>query len=232
MHCDRYFGSGQTYYEGKARQNPGGAEGTYRLVFLVTDGNTKSVIARSNPLTARVVLQAKPPKGRKHRHQQGAPARNSNSRKNAQRESEPWLLVASPSLTLSARQLITLYGRRMQIELSFRDLKSHRYGQGFEDSLTRTRCTYRSAVAAQRDGRVRYVALGHDMRALRYRRLARAVPIETTPLLGHAVGSRGTRATMVQYALEPTHRSATTPQLTTAGSTGCPGMKTWGNLRL
>ena len=25
----------------------------------------------------------------------------------------------------------------MQIELSFRDLKSHRYGQGFEDSLTR-----------------------------------------------------------------------------------------------
>lgn len=57
--------------------------------------------------------------------------------KNAQRESEPWLLVASPSLTLSARQLITLYGRRMQIELSFRDLKSHRYGQCFEDSLTR-----------------------------------------------------------------------------------------------
>jgi hypothetical protein len=94
-------------------------------------------IARSNPLTARVVLHAKPPKGRKHRNQQGVPARNSNSRKNAQRESEPWLLVASPSLTLSARQLITLYGRRMQIELSFRDLKSHRYGQGFEDSLTR-----------------------------------------------------------------------------------------------
>lgn len=94
-------------------------------------------VARSNPLTARVVLHAKPPKGRKHRNRQGVPARNSNSRKNAQRESEPWLLVASPSLMLSARQLITLYGRRMQIELSFRDLKSHRYGQGFEDSLTR-----------------------------------------------------------------------------------------------
>ena len=46
------------------------------------------------------------------------------------------VLVASPSLTLSAQLLITLYGRRMQIELSFRDLKSHRYGQGLEDSLT------------------------------------------------------------------------------------------------
>lgn len=92
-------------------------------------------IARSKPLTSRVVLHAKPPKGRKHRNRQGVPACNSNSRKNAQRESEPW--VASPSLNLSARQLIALYGRRMQIELSFRDLKSHRYGQGFEDSLTR-----------------------------------------------------------------------------------------------
>lgn len=94
-------------------------------------------MARSQPLTAHVVLHAKPPQGRKHRNRQGAPARNSHSRKNAQRESEPWLLVASPSLALSARQLIALYGRRMQIELSFRDLKSHCYGQGFEDSLTR-----------------------------------------------------------------------------------------------
>lgn len=31
-----------------------------------------------------------------------------------------------------------LYARRMQIESSFRDLTSHRYGQGFEDSLTRS----------------------------------------------------------------------------------------------
>ncbi len=42
-----------------------------------------------------------------------------------------------PSLARSARQLITLFSRCVQIELSFRDLKSHRYGQGFEDSLAR-----------------------------------------------------------------------------------------------
>ena len=72
-----------------------------------------------------------------HRNRQGVPARNSNSRKNAKREREPWLLMASPELKLSARQLVALYARRMQIELSFRDLKSHRYGQAFEDSLTR-----------------------------------------------------------------------------------------------
>ena len=71
------------------------------------------------------------------RNQQGVPARNLNRRKNAQREREPWLLMASPSLTLSAPQLVTLYARRKQIELSFLDLNSHQYGQAFEDSLTR-----------------------------------------------------------------------------------------------
>lgn len=94
-------------------------------------------VTRSAPLRARIVLHGKPPQGRKDRTRQGAPARNSNSRKSAQREREPWLLMASPGLELSMQQMVTLYTRRMQIELSFRDLKSHRYGQGFEDSLTR-----------------------------------------------------------------------------------------------
>lgn len=40
-------------------------------------------------------------------------------------------------MDLNARQLIALYNKRMQIKSSFRDLKSHRYGQAFEDSLTR-----------------------------------------------------------------------------------------------
>ncbi|UYC12716.1 ribonuclease domain-containing protein [Xanthomonas sp. CFBP 8445] len=39
-------GKGQTYYEGKARRDPGGAAGTYRLVFLATDGKAKSTIAQ------------------------------------------------------------------------------------------------------------------------------------------------------------------------------------------
>lgn len=86
----------------------------------------------------RVIVHGKLPKGRKHRTRYGQPARNKHSRQNARREREPWVLVASPELNdLSARQLVALYARRMQIELSFRDLKSHRYGQGFEDSLTR-----------------------------------------------------------------------------------------------
>ncbi|MBA2239505.1 MAG: transposase [Lysobacter sp.] len=32
---------------------------------------------------------------------------------------------------LAVPQVVALYRRRMQIELGFRDLKSHRYGQSF-----------------------------------------------------------------------------------------------------
>lgn len=109
----------------------------YELVTRLPRDLGPMDVVRSKPLRARVVLHGKPPQGRKHCNRQGKPARNSNSRKNAKRESEPWLLMASPRLNLTARQLVALYAQRMQIELSFRDLKSHRYGQAFEDSLTR-----------------------------------------------------------------------------------------------
>jgi len=76
--------------------------------------------------------------GRVHRTLQGERCRARYSRKIAQRHSEPWLLAVSPNLQLlSTAQVIALYARRMQIEQSFRDLKSHRFGVGFEDSLTR-----------------------------------------------------------------------------------------------
>lgn len=95
-------------------------------------------IVESHPWVSRLIVHRKPARGRKDRNRFGDTARNSNSRKSAQREREPWLLATSPELQdLSARQLVAIYAQRMQIESSFRDLKSHRYGQGFEDSLTR-----------------------------------------------------------------------------------------------
>ncbi|AXM13424.1 IS4 family transposase [Xanthomonas oryzae pv. oryzae] len=95
---------------------------------------------RSDPLDCRLVLYAKTPRGRQQRNQRSPDkvSRASSSLKAAAREREPWLIVASPQLQApSATQLVNLYARRMQIELAFRDLKSHRYGQAMEDSLTR-----------------------------------------------------------------------------------------------
>jgi len=92
---------------------------------------------RKRPWVCHVALWSKPPKGRCAKTRRGAKPRSSRSKKNAAREREPCIIVASPSLALNARQMMALYTRRMQIELSFRDLKSHQYGQGFEDSRTR-----------------------------------------------------------------------------------------------
>jgi len=93
---------------------------------------------RNAPWVCRVVVYGRPAKGRVRRNCSGRRARSKKSLQCAARERDPWLLVASPALqNMSAQQLVALYRRRMQIEESFRDLKSHRYGQGFEDSLTR-----------------------------------------------------------------------------------------------
>ena len=95
---------------------------------------------RSDPIDCRLVVYAKARQGRQNpnRRMPTRPSRSTSSLKASAREREPWLIVASPTLEApSARQLVNLYARRMQIELAFRDLKSHRYGQGMEDSLTR-----------------------------------------------------------------------------------------------
>ena len=95
-------------------------------------------ITQSNPVTGRLCLYRKPPQGRHHLTRLGRPAYDHASRKNAQREREPWLIAASVSLSdQSALDLVRLYRLRMRIEHSFRTLKSHQFGFAFEDSQSR-----------------------------------------------------------------------------------------------
>lgn len=96
-------------------------------------------LARSNPVRCRLVLLRRRKCGRVELTRFGKRARSAHSRKMAARAKEPWLLAASLSLSeLSAAAVVALYAKRMQIEQSFRDLKSHRYGCAFEDTLTRS----------------------------------------------------------------------------------------------
>lgn len=96
-------------------------------------------LARSNPLSCRLVLVRRRRAGRVELTCLGKRSRSSHSRTMAARAKEPWLLAVSHSLSaLSAAVIVSLYAKRMQIEQSFRDLKSHRYGCAFEDTLTRS----------------------------------------------------------------------------------------------
>lgn len=75
------------------------------------------------------MIRYRKPKGRKHLTLQKIPAKSRYSRKQAEREKEPWLLVLSPSLkTFSAVLVVNYYRTRMQIEEGFRDTKSTTYG--------------------------------------------------------------------------------------------------------
>jgi hypothetical protein len=99
----------------------------------------KAQLARSDPLSCRLVLVRRRGLGRVELTCSGKRARSGHSRKMAARAKEPWLLAVSHSLSaMSPALIVSLYAKRMQIEQSFRDLKSHRYGCAFEDTLTRS----------------------------------------------------------------------------------------------
>jgi hypothetical protein len=90
---------------------------------------------RSNPLPAVMVLVRLPPQGRHGNNTFGKRARSKKSQQSARAAKEPWLLVASPKLAeLPAKRLVKLYRQRMQIEESFRDMKSQHFGEGLECS--------------------------------------------------------------------------------------------------
>ena len=83
-----------------------------------------------------VVYKGKP-KGRVHTNRQGKRSQTTESRKQAAKGREPWLLATSlsPSSTL-AKKVVGLYKLRMQIEEAFRDLKSSRFGLSLEFHLS------------------------------------------------------------------------------------------------
>ncbi len=90
---------------------------------------------RSCPVQTRLVLYRKPPQRRQALTQFKQRKRSSHSEVCARRESEPWLLCASPSLAeATARDVVEIYRKRMSIECTFRNLKSHQFGFSFEDS--------------------------------------------------------------------------------------------------
>jgi hypothetical protein len=95
-------------------------------------------LTQSNALRCQLTLIRKKKAGRQQITRYGQRSRSGHSCKMARSANEPWLLASSCSLSpLSAAQIVAIYGKRMQIEQSFRDLKSHRYGCAFEDTLTR-----------------------------------------------------------------------------------------------
>lgn len=96
-------------------------------------------IVRGQPWNCRLLLQRRTRRGRHRLTQRGTRSRDRRHLLAAKAAREPWLLAVSLPLArqFTPRQIMAIYAQRMQIEEAFRDLKSHRYGAAFEDSLTR-----------------------------------------------------------------------------------------------
>jgi hypothetical protein len=85
----------------------------------------------TNTLMASAVLIKTPKQHREKKTKLHKKSKASYSEKQATRETEPWLLVYSRSLSAStAKRIVNLYKTRMQIEENFRDTKSIHYGLG------------------------------------------------------------------------------------------------------
>ena len=76
--------------------------------------------------------------GRKNKTKRGKIKQTNQSKKHAKANKEPWLLVSSLLInSKTAKKVVEIYSFRMQIEEGFRDLKSTKYGFGFEHVNTR-----------------------------------------------------------------------------------------------
>ncbi len=87
----------------------------------------KWTIAKSNPLDSNLVVYKGLAKGRKDLIAKGNRSRRSSkSRSSADREKEPWLLATSFDTQAKglAKKVVRIYRTRMQIEESFRDMKT------------------------------------------------------------------------------------------------------------
>ena len=99
-------------------------------------------LGRKSPIHAYLHVFKAKPKGRKDKRSSKAGRNHTAQQSYRDSSKEPWLLTTNlPADAMTSTQLVNLYAKRMQIEESFRDIKSPQYGLGLRHS--NTRCTKR-----------------------------------------------------------------------------------------
>lgn len=93
---------------------------------------------RRAPCERRLVLSKKHKSGHRRRKTARGTERHKSGDKVYRRSAnEPWLLATS--LTCRPSHVVSIYGKRMQIEETFRDAKNHRWGWSLCDTRSRTK---------------------------------------------------------------------------------------------
>lgn len=96
-------------------------------------------LGQQDVLRCNLVLYRKGKCGRIRTTHRGKRSQSIQSQRAEKAAQEPWLLASSLSdKEFTAKQIVNIYAKRMQIEKSFRDLKCVQYGCAFDHSLTRS----------------------------------------------------------------------------------------------
>ncbi|SNY61148.1 transposase, IS4 family [Arsukibacterium tuosuense] len=94
-------------------------------------------IARNTPFACTLTLYKQKAKGRHALNADGSVKSSKTSQSNARANSDPWLLASNlPKTSHHGKNVVAIYRQRMQIEESFRDMKSTQFGLGFEQNYT------------------------------------------------------------------------------------------------
>ena len=94
------------------------------------------LLTKAHEFSSRLVLHKRPPKGRKvsrKPNRKGVHPGSHAFETARKRAKDPWLLATSLK-NGDAAAVLACYARRFQIEETFRDTKSHRFGFSFEDA--------------------------------------------------------------------------------------------------
>jgi hypothetical protein len=97
-----------------------------------------AALSHKKPYDCHLYLYRKPPQGRKANRSLIHSLRHSDCRYFRKQQRDPWLLATNLTPdNFSPKQMMALYGKRMQIEECFRDLKSDKFGFGFTVSRSK-----------------------------------------------------------------------------------------------
>lgn len=95
-------------------------------------------LSRSKPLITHMYQIKKKLKGRKSLNRNGSKKRDHTSLEYSRASREAWILASSLSPGyFTAKKVVKIYSKRMQIEEGFRDLKSSEYGFGLEKARSK-----------------------------------------------------------------------------------------------
>lgn len=98
-------------------------------------------IAKYKPFDCTLILIKQKNKGRHAKNPDGSAKKSKTSLKHSEGATDPWLLATNlPTHRTLSKQVVGIYRKRMQIEEGFRDMKSTRFGLGFEQNKSTTKC--------------------------------------------------------------------------------------------